>query len=69
MVEAAIPAAPLESMLRTEQLPSRPLRPPDHDKKDSALAAPVSALADAPRTILQTLADKVLEILDAIQLA
>jgi hypothetical protein len=33
--------------------------------ENSALVALVSTLADSPRTILQTLADKVLEILDA----
>jgi C4-dicarboxylate-specific signal transduction histidine kinase len=40
-------------------------RPPEYEKENSALAALVSALADSPGTILQTLADKVLEILDA----
>jgi signal transduction histidine kinase len=43
----------------------RPRRPPDHERENSALAALVSALADSPRTILQTLADKILEVLDA----
>jgi signal transduction histidine kinase len=55
----------LESILCTEELLNRPWRPPDHEKENSALVALVSALADSPRTILQTLADKVLEILDA----
>jgi len=55
----------LNSIVRTEQLLNRPSRPPDHEKENSALGALVSALADAPRTILQTLADKVLEVLDA----
>jgi signal transduction histidine kinase len=64
-VEAAIPAAPLESILCTDELLKRPRRPPDHERENSALAALVSALADSPRTILQTLADKVLEVLDA----
>jgi signal transduction histidine kinase len=58
-------AAPLESILRTEELRSRPWRPPDHEVETSALVALVSALAESPRTILQTLADKVLEVLDA----
>jgi PAS domain S-box-containing protein len=58
-------AAPLESILCTEQLLERPWRPPDHDIENSALVALVSALADSPRTILQTLADKVLAVLDA----
>jgi PAS domain S-box-containing protein len=58
-------AAPLESILRTEELRSRPWRPPDHGVENSALVALVSALAESPRTILQTLADKVLEVLHA----
>ena len=58
-------AASLESILCTEELLRRPCRPPEHETENSALAAMVSALADSPRTILQTLADKVLEILRA----
>src|SRR6516164_10665323 len=58
-------ACPLESILRTEQLRSRPWRPPDHEVEDSALEALVTSLADSPSTILQTLADKVLEVLHA----
>ena len=64
-LEESTPAAPLESILCTDELLRRPSRPPDHQKENSALAALVSALADAPRAILQTLADKVLETLDA----
>jgi signal transduction histidine kinase len=64
-MKAAIPAAPLESIICTDELLKRPRRPPDHERENSALAGLVSALADSPRTILQTLADKVLEILDA----
>jgi signal transduction histidine kinase len=58
-------AAPLESILRTEDLRRRPARPPDYEKENTALVALAGALADSPRTILQTLADKVLAILDA----
>jgi PAS domain S-box-containing protein len=58
-------AVSLESILCTEELPNRPWRPPDHEKENSALVALTSALADSPRTILQTLADKVLEVLHA----
>src|SRR6516164_7279352 len=57
--------ASLESILCTEELRRRAWRPPDREKETSALRALVSALADSPRTILQTLADKVFEILDA----
>ncbi len=58
-------SVPLASILLTEQLRRRPSRPPQFEKENSALAALVSALADSPRTILQTLADKVLAVLDA----
>lgn len=54
--------ASLESVLCTDELRRRPWRAPDYDKENRALVALVSALADAPRTILQTLADKVLAI-------
>jgi signal transduction histidine kinase len=64
-LEMSVPTASLDSIVRTEQLLNRPSRPPDHEKENSALGALVSALADSPRTILQTLADKVLEVLGA----
>jgi PAS domain S-box-containing protein len=66
-LETAIPdgAVSLESILCTEELHRRPLRPPDHGKENRALVALVSALADSPRTILQTLAEKVVEVLQA----
>ena len=56
---------PLASILCTEELRRRPSRPAQFEKENSALAALVTALADSPRTILQTLADKVLEVLHA----
>ena len=63
-LEAAIPegAVPLESILCTEELHRRPGRPPDYGQENRALVALASALADSPRTILQTLAEKVLEV-------
>jgi signal transduction histidine kinase len=64
-LEASVPTASLDSILCTKELLSRDRRPPDHEKENSVLVVLVSALADSPRTILQTLADKVLEILDA----
>ena len=65
--EASIPhgAASLESILCTKELRRRAWRPPDHEKETSALLALVRTLADSPHTILQTLADKILEVLDA----
>jgi PAS domain S-box-containing protein len=66
-LEASIPngAAPLESILRTEELHRRPWRPPDYEKENRALVELVSVLTDSPGTILQTLAEKVLEVLPA----
>jgi PAS domain S-box-containing protein len=58
-------AVPLESILCTAELYTRPRRPADHEKENSALVALARALADSPRVIMQTLADKVLEILQA----
>jgi transcriptional regulator with GAF, ATPase, and Fis domain len=55
----------LESVLRTEELRRRPWRPPEYEKENAALLALSSALADSPHTILQTLAEKVLEVLRA----
>jgi transcriptional regulator with GAF, ATPase, and Fis domain len=66
-LETSIPEGlvPLESILRTHELHRRPSRPPEHERENQALAALSRALADSPRTILQTLADKVLEVLNA----
>ena len=63
-LEAAIPAAaaPLESILCTEELQRRPSRPPDYQTENRALVNLASALADSPGTILQTLADTILDI-------
>ena len=65
--EASIPevAVPLESILCTEELHLRPSRPPDYEKENRALVKLVSALADSPRTILQTLAETILEVTQA----
>jgi PAS domain S-box-containing protein len=64
-LERSIPGAPLASIHLTDELHRRPSRSPEYEKENSALAALVSALADSPHTILQTLADKVLEVLHA----
>jgi hypothetical protein len=40
----------------------RPSRPPDYEKENRALVKLVSALADSPSTILQMLAETVLDI-------
>jgi PAS domain S-box-containing protein len=49
--------------LCTEELNRRPSRPPDYETENRALVALVQALADSPRTILQALADAILELL------
>jgi PAS domain S-box-containing protein len=54
--------ASLESILCTEELQRRPSRPPNYEKENRALVALVSALADSPSTILQTLAETILDI-------
>ena len=53
---------PLESVLCTEELNRRPSRPPDYKKESHALTALAQALADSPRTILQQLAETILEV-------
>jgi PAS domain S-box-containing protein len=54
--------ASLESILCTEELQRRPSRPRNYEKENRALVALVSALADSPSTILQTLAETILNI-------
>ena len=57
--------APLEAIDRTDELSDRPSRPLDHANESKALLALSAALADSPHTILQVLADRVLEVLQA----
>jgi hypothetical protein len=59
---ASCPEVSLESILCTEELHRRPSRPPDYQKENGALLALSNALADTPRTVLQTLADTILEV-------
>ena len=59
-----IPAS-LESILCTEELYRRPSRPPDYQKENRALVALAKELNDWPQTILQTLADTILEVSQA----
>jgi PAS domain S-box-containing protein len=63
-LEDSIPeaGASLESILCTEELRRRPSRPPDYEKENRELVALMSALADSPSTIFQTLADTILDI-------
>ena len=67
LAAASIPegAVSLDSILCTEELHRRPWRSPDYAVENRTLVALSSALADSPRTILQTLAEKVLEVVQA----
>jgi hypothetical protein len=65
ILEASIPTAPLESILCEEALQSRASRAPDYEKENRALVKLMSALADSPSTIFQTLADTILEVTQA----
>ena len=56
---------PLESILCTQELNGRPTRAPDFATENRALLALAQALVDSPRTILQTLSDTVLALLNA----
>ena len=58
-------SVPLESVLCTEELQRRPSRLPDREKENRALVVLAQALADSPRTALQTLADTMLEVFAA----
>jgi len=63
-IESSIPvgAVPLETIMCTEELHRRPSRPPGHEEENRALVKLVSALADSPSTIFQTLAETILHI-------
>lgn len=63
--ESGTALAPLESILRTEELDRRPERQPQYEVEHRALLSLIKALADSPRTVLQVLSDKVLEVLNA----
>lgn len=56
---------PLDSVLCTEELQRRPSRSPDYKKENQALVKLAQALADSPRTILQVLADTMLDVFEA----
>jgi PAS domain S-box-containing protein len=53
----------LDSILITEELDLRPPRPPDLEKENRALVELMQGLADSPQTILQALADTILDVL------
>ena len=53
---------PLEAVLSTGELKRRPSRAPDHETENRALVTLAQALADSPRSVLQTLANIFLEV-------
>src|SRR6185436_7811599 len=57
--------APLESVLCTEELARRPSHPPDYQAESRMFVSLLAALADSPGEVLQLLAQKILEILEA----
>jgi PAS domain S-box-containing protein len=61
-LDSSVPTASLESILCTEALQRRPSRPPDYEKENRALVKLVSALADSPSSIFQTLAETIQDI-------
>jgi len=65
LVDSHQSAVPLQSIICTEELHRRPLRPPDYQKENRALVVLAHALNDSPHTILQTLADTILEVCQA----
>ena len=58
-------SVPVESILRTEELRRRPSRPPDYEKENRALVALAEASANSPQTVLQVLAETILEVCSA----
>jgi len=64
MADTETTPAPLEAILCTEELIRRPSRPPDYEKENRALVALIQALTDSPQSILQALAETILDVLD-----
>jgi hypothetical protein len=57
-----VPGAPLEAVLRTEELAERPARQPNRELERSALDSLIRHLETSPQTILQALADTMLRV-------
>jgi len=64
MSDCAIPA-PVESVLITDQLRSRPSRSPDYQTENRALVSLARNQLEFPENILQTLADTILDAINA----
>ena len=55
-------AVSLEAILCTDELHRRPSRPPDYEKENRALVKLMDVLTDSPISILQTLAETIMDI-------
>jgi hypothetical protein len=64
-VTSNLPAVPLEAILNTEELARRSSRAPDYQAENRAFTKLVQSLTDDPRSVLQTLAETVLETVKA----
>src|SRR5688572_29752714 len=63
--EEAQDIAPLEAVLATHEFRQRPARAPDYANETAALVALITALADAPQSILQILTETALNMTQA----
>lgn len=61
----SVPGAPLEVVLQTEELGRRPSRQPNRELERNALQSLVLTLENSPETILQALAETMLDVLQA----
>lgn len=59
----SVPGAPLEAVLRTEELDERPSRTPNRALEDMAINSLMHGLNGSPETILQSLAETILSTL------
>jgi PAS domain S-box-containing protein len=64
-IDQAGASVPVESILCTEELRQRPARTPDYEKENRALVALAKVMADSPRTVLQSLAETLLDLCNA----
>jgi hypothetical protein len=58
-----IPGAPLEEVLLLNELENRPFRPPNDHALESAFKRLLQGMTSSPSTILQSLAETMLEVL------
>jgi hypothetical protein len=59
----SIPGAPLEAILCTDELERRSSRPPNRDRERKALISLAGSLSSSPQTVLQSLSNTILTVL------